>query len=109
MIADLSEEKKKRKMSTLEYQNKMVNQQWTRVDDPRWTSTMPTSKNDTETNQNENPHDNHHRSDPLIDSSSATRNANNEADRIRLHQQWVREDAFMPQDPTPNETDYNII
>ena len=45
-ITDLAEGKKKRKLTELEYQNKKMNQQWTQVHDPRWTSLGPTKNND---------------------------------------------------------------
>jgi len=113
-ISTLSAEKKKRKLTAMEYQNKKMAQQWTRVDDPRWTSVTPAANNghQTEHKRSNDYRDNSHincRNDPLLASNNAARNTDSDADRIRSHKQWVREEAFISQDaPTP-ENDYTII
>jgi len=104
-------EKKRRKQTAVEYQNKVMAQQWTRVDDPKWTSNTKVDNSDYQASPDYDHHDEPNdncRNDPH-GPNTAIRNASNEADRIRLHQQWIREDAFMPQDFTQPETDYNMI
>lgn len=108
MITDLSEEKKKRKLTAIEYQKKKMAQQWTRVDDPRWTSVIPAENDNNRNNHNNDYNDDSHYNrcdDHLMGFNSPARNTD-EADRIRLHKQWVQADAFTSQDAPPPESDY---